>query len=99
MRPIHIARLDKARPVVVLTREVVRPHLARVTVAPISKTIRGISTEVPVGTQNGLSAPSVVTCDHVETILKDSLGELVGVLLDSQEQQLTAAIHAAFDLE
>lgn len=26
MRPIHTARLDRARPVVVLTRELVRPH-------------------------------------------------------------------------
>jgi mRNA interferase MazF len=46
VRPIHAAELDKARPVVVLTRELVRPHLARVTVAPITTTIRGLSTEV-----------------------------------------------------
>jgi len=26
VRPIHTARLDRARPVVVLTRELVRPH-------------------------------------------------------------------------
>ena len=31
MRPIHIAHLDKARPVLVLTREVVRPHLSHAT--------------------------------------------------------------------
>jgi len=49
MRPIHSARLDKTRPVLVLTREVVRPHLGRVTVAPITSTVRGLSTEVPVG--------------------------------------------------
>jgi len=49
MRPIHSARLDKTRPVLVLTREVVRPHLSRVTVAPITSTVRGLSTEVPVG--------------------------------------------------
>jgi mRNA interferase MazF len=99
MRSIYIARLDKDRPVVVLTRELVRPHLGRVTVAPISKTIRGISTEVHVGTQNGLSAPSVITCDNVATIPKESLGEHVGVLLDSQEPHLSAAIRIAFDLE
>jgi mRNA interferase MazF len=45
MRPIHIAALDKARPVLILTREVVRPHLSTVTVAPISTTILGLSTE------------------------------------------------------
>ena len=39
MRPIHLAHLDKARPVLVLTRELVRPHLPTVTVAPITTTI------------------------------------------------------------
>ena len=51
MRPIHIARLDKPRPVVVLTRELIRPRLTNVTVAPITSTIRGLSTEVLVGPQ------------------------------------------------
>jgi len=38
-----------ARPVLVLTREVVRPHLSRVTVAPMPSSIRGLSTEVRKG--------------------------------------------------
>jgi mRNA interferase MazF len=37
VRPLHTAELDKVRPVLVLTRELVRPHLARVTVAPITR--------------------------------------------------------------
>ena len=41
MRPIHLAELDKQRPVLVLTRELVRPHLSRVTLAPITTTSRG----------------------------------------------------------
>ena len=36
MRDIHLAHLDKARPVVVLTREPVRAAMRRVTVAPIT---------------------------------------------------------------
>ncbi|MFY9826671.1 MAG: type II toxin-antitoxin system PemK/MazF family toxin, partial [Thermoanaerobaculia bacterium] len=43
MRAIHVAQLDKARPVLILTRELVRPHLRTVTVAPITTTIRGLS--------------------------------------------------------
>jgi mRNA interferase MazF len=99
MRPIHIARLDNARPVLVLTRELVRPHLTAVTIAPITTTIRGLSTEVPVGVGNGLAAPSVVSCDNVTTIPMSALGEQVGVLLDHQEQTLSDAIRAAFDLD
>ena len=99
MRPIHIARLDKARPVLVLTRELVRPHLNTVTVAPITATIRGLSTEVRLDAANGLEAASVASCDHVTTIPKGALGEQIGVLLDRQEPLLSAAIRAAFDLD
>jgi mRNA interferase MazF len=98
MRPIHVAQLDKARPVLVLTRELVRPHLSRVTVAPITTTIRGLSTEVPVGPENGLDEPSVVSCDNIVTVPHDALGRQLGVLLQAQEQPLADAIRAAFDL-
>lgn len=99
MRPIHIAHLDKARPVLVLTRELVRPHLATVTVAPITTTIRGLSTEVHVDAANGLEGDSVVSCDNVTTIPTAALGVQVGVLLERQEAALRTAIEAAFDLE
>jgi mRNA interferase MazF len=99
MRLIHVARLDKARPVLVLTRELVRPHLGTVTVAPITTTVRGLSTEVPVNTANGLVGPSVVSCDNITTIPVDALGEQIGVLLDRQEPVLSEAIQAAFDLD
>jgi mRNA interferase MazF len=99
MRPIHVAHLDKARPVLILTRELVRPHLATVTVAPITTMIRGLSTEVYVDEANGLAGPSVVSCDNVTTVPRDALGPQIGVLLDHQEPALTAAIKAAFDLD
>jgi mRNA interferase MazF len=99
MRPIHVAELDKARPVLVLTRELVRPHLTTVTVAPITTTIRGLSTEVPVDVANGLSGPSVVSCDNVTTIPAEALRDQIGVLLDDQQRQLGHAIRAAFDLD
>jgi mRNA interferase MazF len=99
VRPIYPARLDKTRPVVVLTRELVRPHLAWVTVAPITTTILGLSTEVPVGRANGLAHPSVISCDNIVTVPKTALGRPIGYLLPAQESALTAAIHAAFDLD
>ena len=94
-----MADLDKARPVLVLTRELVRPHLRRVTVAPITTTIRGLSTELPVGRANGLEVDSVVSCDNVLTVPAAALGRQLGFLLSSQEAALTQAIHAAFDLD
>lgn len=99
MRPIHTARLDKSRPVLVLTRQLVRPHMARVTVAPITTTVRGLSTEVPVGAANGLDADGVISCDNIVTVPAAALGRQIGVLLIDQEKALTTAIHAAFDLD
>jgi len=99
VRPIHSAKLDKSRPVLVLTRELVRIHLTRVTVAPITTTARGLSTELPVGPDNGLDGHGVVSCDNIVTVPTSALGPQIGFLLDSQEAALSAAIHAAFDLD
>lgn len=99
MRPIVLARLDKTRPVLVLTRELVRPHLRRVTVAPITSTVRSLSTEVAVGVRNGLDHESVVNLDNILTIPVTDLGRQLGFLHPDQEQALSRAIVAAFDLE
>ena len=98
MRDIHIAHLDKPRPVVVLTREPVRAAMRRVTVAPITSTVKGLSSEVPVGPANGLDQHSVISCDNLITIDKGALGRHIGFLFERQEQELTAAIVSAFAL-
>ncbi len=58
MRPLHWATLDKRRPVLLLTREIMVGRMSTVTVAPVTSTIHGIATEVLVGTQNGLDQAS-----------------------------------------
>src|SRR2546423_246173 len=99
MRPIHLATLDKTRPVLILTREQVRPHLTSITVAPITSTIRGLSTEVPVGRANGLDRDSVVSCDNITTVPRTALGRPIGYLSSAQEPALAHAIAAAYDLD
>jgi mRNA interferase MazF len=98
VRPIHVAHLDTARPVLVLTREPVRLYMARVTVAPITITIRGLSSEVRVGRANGLDNEGVVSCDNIVTVPKSAVGRRIGYLLPSQESALSLAIRSAFDL-
>jgi len=97
VRPIHAAQLDKERPA--LTRELVRPQLTTVTVAPITTTIRGLTTELAVDAANGHGQPSVASCDNVTTIPTRALGPQIGVLLDRQKEALTQAIRATFDLD
>ena len=98
MRSIALVRLDKPRPALVLTRASVLHLLGSVTVAPITSTIRGLSTEVPVGRRNGLDHDSVVSCDNITTVRRDAVGGTIGLLFDDQEPALARAISDAFQL-
>ena len=73
--------------------------MERVTIAPITTTIRGLSTEVAVDSANGLDGRCVVNCDNIVTIPVSALGQQIGVLLPDQELALSYAIRAAFDLD
>ncbi|MCW2599842.1 MAG: hypothetical protein JWM02_1671 [Frankiales bacterium] len=98
MRPLHWATLDKRRPVLVLTREVMVGRMSTVTVAPVTSKVHGIATEVLVGAGNGLDQNSAIKCDQIMTIPFGQLQEQCGWLLESQELALHEAIQAAFDL-
>lgn len=99
MREICLVRLEKTRPAVVLTREAARAAMTKVTVAPITTTIKGLSSEVPVGRANGLDHEGAVSLDNVVTVSRDLLGRTVGFLTHAQEAQLARAIVVAYDLE
>ncbi|MGL5808500.1 MAG: type II toxin-antitoxin system PemK/MazF family toxin [Nocardioides sp.] len=96
--PIWLVRLDKTRPVLVLTREEIRAVRGLITVAPITSTVRGLSSEVIVGQSNGLEHESVVNLDSITTVPRDALLRPLGALLARQETDLTRAFHEAFDL-
>lgn len=96
MRPIHLVRLDKPRPAVILTRPQVRSHLNQITIAPITSTVRGLSTEVAVGVRNGLDHESIVNCDLITTVPAGDVGPVIGWFLEDQEPALARAVTAAF---
>lgn len=99
MREICLARLDKTRPVVILTREAARGAMSKVTVAPITSTVKGLSSEVPVGAANGLANDCAISLDNVVTIPAALLGRTLGFLSEEQERQLARAVILAFDLD
>ena len=98
LRGIHLVTLDKKRPALVLTRHWAIDRLNRVVVAPITSTVRGLDTEVPVGAANGLTHDSVVNLDSTQLVRREDLGRPIGFLLADQEEALTEAVLAAFDL-
>jgi mRNA interferase MazF len=68
----------KLRPVLLLTRSDMIGVLNTVTVAPVTHTIRGVASEVPVGLECGLKEPSAINLHHVVTVPKAGLRRFVG---------------------
>lgn len=73
--------------------------MTKVTVAPITSTIKGLSSEVPVGPENGLEQASAISLDNVVTIPVNLLGRTVGFLTPAQEALLARAFVLAYDLD
>ncbi len=87
------------RPVCVLTRDAAIAVLSAVTCAPITRTIRGIRSEVEVGTAQGLPESCVIACDNVITVPLNLLDdEPVGHLDEVTRAALDQAIRYALDI-
>ena len=99
MREVCLARLDKTRPVVVLTRAAAREAMTKVTVAPITSTVKGLSSEVPGCPAEGLDHDCAISLDNVLTIPSSRLGRTLGFLSSAQEKALARAIVLAYDLD
>ena len=56
------------RPVVVLTRDEALPHLRTVVVALVTRTIRGIETEVELGPADGMPIECAVSVGNLRTV-------------------------------
>lgn len=86
---------DKRRPVVVLTRQPVLPLLSTAMVAPITSTVRGLPSEVPVGTEEGLKHYSAINLDHVQTVDQRRLHAFVGTVSEEKMRQVCRALALA----
>jgi mRNA interferase MazF len=87
------------RPVVILTRTNVISVLSNITVAPLSTIIRGIASEVQVGAREGLTKPSVISCDNVITVPQAHLDDRpIGTLGPGKVDQLDAALRFALGI-
>lgn len=90
---------DRRRPVLVLTRQEVLAHLNSVTVAPITRTIRGIPSEVVIGTDSGLKEASAINLDNVATVPKAGLRSFVGSVSPEVLSQVREALLFALGFE
>ena len=87
------------RPVCVLTRDAAISVLDHITCAPITRTIRGIPSEVEVGPAHGLPDRAVIKCDNLVTVGKKRLDpEPVGHLYPGTRAELDRALCYSLDI-
>lgn len=87
------------RPVVIVSRDAAASVLNSVIAVPITRPIRGIRSEVPLGPANGLPDDCVANCDHIMTIPTDRLvGRPVGTLDFAERVALDSALRYSLDI-
>jgi mRNA interferase MazF len=74
VRLVRFPQPDKARPVLIMTRSSAIRYLGRITVAPITSTIRGVPSEVRLDEADGMKSPCVVNLHNLVTVQKESIG-------------------------
>jgi mRNA interferase MazF len=94
---VWLARLDKIRPLVLLTRDPLASILNAVIAAPITSTVRSLSTEVAVGPRDGVPVRSVANLDNVQLVPRSRLVRKVGRVRPATMQAICAAMAIAVD--
>lgn len=74
-------------------------HLTQIIVAPITRTVRGIATEVPLGIEAGLKEPSAAKLDQIQAIHRKRIGRFVGSLDPARKAEVREALLFALGLE
>ncbi|MGH9464289.1 MAG: type II toxin-antitoxin system PemK/MazF family toxin [Thermoanaerobaculia bacterium] len=92
VRWYRFSRPDKRRPVLILTRDSVLDYLGEVTVAPITTTVRGVPSEVPLGPADGMPRECAANLDHLQTVAKNRIGALLTALPSPRMEEVRSAL-------
>ena len=93
------ARPDKARPVLILTRDSAIRYLNAVTVAPITTTIRGVPSEVFLSEEDGLPRSSAANFYNLQTVPKERVGAWITTLSPERMMAVDQAIQFALGID
>ena len=88
---------EKGRPYLVLTRNEAIGLLNTVLVAPVTRSVRGIPTEVPLGPDDGLRLDCAASVDNSLAIRRSYLTDQIGALSPGRWPDVCAAMRAAID--
>lgn len=85
------------RPFLILTRAAAIPVLHSVLAVPITRTMRHIPTEVPLGPDDGMPTECVASVDNLRVVPKANLVERICVLAPARLAEVCAALAIAVD--
>jgi mRNA interferase MazF len=85
--------------VLVSRQDLIDSAYSTVVCAPVYTKGRGLSTQVPVGVDEGLKHDSWITCDNLRSISKSALTQFVGSLSRAKLDDLNVALAIALDLD
>jgi len=88
---------DKRRPVLIVTRSDAVSVLTWVVVAPVTRTIRRIPTEVNLGESHGLPDECVASFDNLQPIRRSFLTQRAGELQVDEIDEICRALRALAD--
>jgi len=80
-----------------MTRSAAIPVLNSVLAAPVTRTIRGIPTELPLGPDDGMPTDCVASFDNLRTVPKAYLVDQICALRPPRLTEACAALQAAVD--
>lgn len=83
------------RPVCVLTRDAALPVLRSVLVAMVTRTVRGIPTEVRLGPEDGMPTDCAVSLDNLRTVPRTLLTTRVTALTGVRMNDVCRALAVA----
>lgn len=75
---------NKRRPVLIITRDTLIRYLNEVTVVPITTTVRGVPSEIVLGSEEGMPAFCAANFLHIQTVNKKLLIERITTLLSEK---------------
>lgn len=83
---------DKRRPVLILTRDEVIDHLNEIIVVPVTRTVRGLATEVVLTPDDGMPVISALNFDHVALAQRQRIGAVLCSLPDERWGEVRVAL-------
>jgi mRNA interferase MazF len=85
--------------VIVSRQELIDSSYSTLICAPVYTNYEGLSTQVPVGIEEGLKHPSAIRCDELISILKKQLTDYAGILSEKKLIELGQALSIAIGID